>query len=102
MRKKVVAMGLAAMMAMSLAACSSGGSSTSTTAAGSSAEATTAAAAASSEESKKEEAKGDGKGYVVALCNYSIEMCIRDRALRYSQMPADAWRCGHTGNHRRH
>ena len=53
MRKKVVAMGLAAMMAMSLAACSSGGSSTSTTAAGSSAEATTAAAAASSEESKK-------------------------------------------------
>lgn len=72
MRKKVVAMGLAAMMAMSLAACSSGGSSTSTTAAGSSAEATTAAAAASSEESKKEEAKGDGKGYVVALCNYSI------------------------------
>lgn len=34
MRKKVVAMGLAAMMAMSLAACSSGGSSTSTTAAG--------------------------------------------------------------------
>ena len=33
---------------------------------------TTAAAAASSEESKKEEAKGDGKGYVVALCNYSI------------------------------
>ena len=75
--KKILSVGLATMMALSLAACSSSNNAGTTTAAPQPQETKEEAPEAEAEETEAKagedsQAAGGGKDYVVALCNYSI------------------------------
>ena len=75
--KKILSVGLATMMALSLAACSSSNNAGTTTAAPQPQETKEEAPEAKAEETEAKagedsQAAGGGKDYVVALCNYSI------------------------------